>query len=130
MVADIFTPIGPAVPVFQLENPLYGEFFSILGIGKVHHPKTAAAYVSYGIAGFQVFPLHYAGNGAVKMNGQPGDPVGNRGGYVLDRLAAEGAIRNRYRIGRYRGRSPAETFKKRPGFPGGGTPRVYAALLV
>jgi hypothetical protein len=129
MVADIFTPIGPVFPVFQLKDLFDFEIFSILGIGKMYYPKAAAAYISYDIAGSQVFPLRYAGKGAVKVNRNPRKLVGNSGGYILNGLAAKGTSRNRYRFGRQLGRRPAGTLKKRDGFPGGRTPATQAGLL-
>jgi hypothetical protein len=129
MVADIFTPIGPAVLVFQLEDLLDRKISGVRGTGKMHHPEPAAAYISYGIAGLQVFPLRYTGNGAVKMDRNSRKLVGNRGGYILDRFAANGAIRNRYRFRGYLGRGPAGAFKKQFRFLNGGTPADRAALL-
>jgi hypothetical protein len=80
MVADILTPIGPAILALQFKDLLDLEISGILGIGKMQHPEAAAAYIGYGIAGLQVFPLRYTGNGAVKMDGRPGEFIGNRRG--------------------------------------------------
>jgi hypothetical protein len=117
MIANVSTPIGPAVLVFQLKYLFNCEISGILGIGKVQHPEAAAPYIGYGIAGLQVFPLRYAGNGTVKMDRNPGDSVGNRRGYVLDGFAAKGTIRDGYRFGGYLGRRPAGALKKRIAFP-------------
>jgi hypothetical protein len=124
MVADISTPIGPTVLVFQLKDFFDRKISGVLRIGKMHHPKPASAQIGYGIAGFQVFPLRYTGNGAVKMDRNPRNLVGNRGGYILDGFTAKGTIGNGYRFSGDLGRRPAGTFKKRFNFPGGGTPAV------
>jgi hypothetical protein len=130
MITDIFTPIGPVVPIFQLKDLLDFESSGILGVGKTYHPKPAAPYIGYGLTGFQVFPLRYARNGAVKMDGNPGNSVGNCGGHVFDGFTAKGTDQNGYRFGGYLGRGPAGTLKKRLAFPGGRTPITRAAFLI